>query len=204
MKMMVRVVIAGIACGAWALGMGSARGADDKAVDLKVGDPAPVFQAKDDQGKEWKSTDHVGKKIVVVYFYPADMTGGCTKQACSFRDDMGKLTAMGIEVVGVSGDSVKNHQVFKQVHNLNFSLLADEDGSVGAKFGVPKRAGGTFKTKDAAGNAVDLTRGVTEQRWTFVIGKDGKIIHKNTQVDPAKDSQQILELVAKLGARQGK
>jgi peroxiredoxin Q/BCP len=198
MKSVVRLAIAGIVGCGCALGMARVRGADDKPVDLKVGDPAPVFQAKDDQGKEWKSTDHVGKKILVVYFYPADMTSGCTTQACSFRDDMDKLTAKGIEVVGVSGDSVKNHQVFKQAHKLNFALLADEDGSLGAKFGVLKRAaGGTIKTKDAAGNPIDLTRGVTWSRWTFVIGKDGKILYKNTNVTPNKDSQQILELIEK-------
>ena len=72
------------------------------AAELKVGDNAPVFESVDDQGKPWKSVDHVGKKILVVYFYPADLTGGCTKQACAFRDDHEKLTAKGVEVVGVS------------------------------------------------------------------------------------------------------
>jgi peroxiredoxin Q/BCP len=198
MKSVARLLLAGVVGCGCVLGMARVSAADDKPVDLKAGDPAPVFQAKDDQGKEWKSADHVGKKIVVVYFYPADMTSGCTTQACTFRDDMDKLTAKGIEVVGVSGDSVKNHQVFKQAHKLNFTLLADEDGSVGAKFGVVKRGGaGTFKTKDAAGNAVDLTRGVTWSRWTFVIGKDGKILYKNTNVTPAKDSQEIQALIEK-------
>src|SRR5271168_1074208 len=65
----------------------------------KVGDMAPKFEAKDDQGKTWKSTDHVGKKVLVVYFYPADFTGGCTKQACGFRDDAKVLIDKGIEVV---------------------------------------------------------------------------------------------------------
>src|SRR5437016_4764214 len=97
--------------------------ADDKG-DLKVGDPAPTFTATDDQGKEWKSTEHVGKKVLVVYFYPADMTGGCTKQACGFRDDMKALSERGVEVVGISGDSAENHQFFKKYHNLNFTLLA--------------------------------------------------------------------------------
>ncbi len=76
--------------------------ADDKPAELKVGDQAPSFTSTDDEGKSWKSSDHVGKKILVVYFYPADMTPGCTKQACGFRDDMAKLTDKGIEVVGVS------------------------------------------------------------------------------------------------------
>jgi len=170
-----------------------------KAVEVKVGDPAPVFESTDDQGKPWKSSEHVGKKVIVVYFYPADLTGGCSKQACGFRDDMMKLTDKGVEVVGVSGDSVKNHQIFKQVHKLNFALLADEDGSVAKKFGVPVGAGGVFKTKDADGKEVELKRGVTIQRWTFVIGKDGKVIYKNSKVNAAEDSKQILELIEKMG-----
>jgi thioredoxin-dependent peroxiredoxin len=182
-----------------ALALGRFAAAEDKKVDLKVGDSAPAFEAKDDQGNSWQSAEHVGKKIVVVYFYPADMTGGCTKQACAFRDDSQKLSDKGVEVVGVSGDSVGNHQVFKKSHNLNFTLLADENGAVAKKFGVPLGKGGTFKTKDGDGNAVELTRGVTIQRWTFVIDKDGKIIHKNTKVNAAKDSQAILGLIEKQG-----
>jgi peroxiredoxin Q/BCP len=173
--------------------------ADDnaKAAEVKVGDQAPVFESTDDQGSAWKSADHLGKKILVVYFYPADLTGGCTKQACSYRDDMSKLTDKGVEVVGVSGDSAKNHEVFKKVQKLNFTLLADEDGSVAKKFGVPVGKGGNFNTKDADGNPIVLKRGVTEQRWTFVINKDGKIIYKNTKVNPTQDSKQILELIEK-------
>src|SRR6188508_735953 len=91
------------------------------AEEVKVGDTAPSFQAKDDTGADWKSGDHVGKKILVVYFYPADFTGGCTKQACGFRDDMSKLAGKDVEVVGVSGDSVKTHERFKKEHNLNFA-----------------------------------------------------------------------------------
>lgn len=180
------------------LAIGSAFGADEKAVDLKVGDAAPSFQAMDDHGKAWKSSDHVGKKVVVVYFYPADLTPGCTVEACTYRDDMKKLAAKGIDVVGVSGDSVKNHQVFKDVKQLNFTLLADEDGKIAKTFGVPTTAGGIFNTKDAAGNPVALKRGVTIKRWTFVIGKDGKIVHKNTMVKPAQDSKDILAVVEKL------
>jgi peroxiredoxin Q/BCP len=173
--------------------------AEDKAKEgaVKVGDPAPIFQATDDQGQPWKSTDHVGKKTLVVYFYPADLTGGCTKQACSFRDDMKDLSEKGIEVVGISGDSVENHQLFKKVKDLNFTLLADEKGSVAKKFGVPVDKGGEFKYKDAEGNETVLKRGVTIKRWTFVIGKDGKVIYKNDKVDPTKDSKQVLEVIEK-------
>jgi len=172
--------------------------ADDAKVDLKVGEGAPEFQGTDDQGQTWKSSDHVGKNVLVVYFYPADLTGGCTKQACGFRDDMKSLTDKGVEVVGVSGDSVTNHQLFKQVHKLNFTLLADERGTIAKKFGVPVSKGGQFKTKDLDGNEVVLTRGITAQRWTFVIGKDGKIAYKNAKVNAPKDSKEILEVVEKL------
>src|SRR5207248_828273 len=120
----------------------------------KVGDPAPKFESIDDTGKAWKSADFVGKKVLVVYFYPADMTGGCTKQACGFRDDMKKLADKGVEVVGVSGDSVENHKFFKEFHKLNFTLLADEKGEVAKAFGVPVTPGGTITAKDAAGQVV--------------------------------------------------
>jgi peroxiredoxin Q/BCP len=169
-----------------------------KGADLKVGDPAPTFEATDDQGKTWKSANHVGKKVVVIYFYPADMTGGCTKQACGFRDDQQKLLDKGIEVVGVSGDSVKNHQLFKKYEKLNFTLLADEDGAVAKKFGVPVGPGGVAKVKTPDGDPLELKRGVTEKRWTFIIGKDGKIAYKDTDVKPAGDSKKVLDQVDKL------
>ena len=172
--------------------------AEDKPADLKVGDAAPTFTSTDDQGKAWNSADVIGKKVLVVYFYPADMTGGCTKQACGFRDDMKKLSDKGIEVIGVSGDSVEGHKVFKEFHKLNFTLLADEKGDVAKAFGVPLKAGGVFKTKDAAGNDVQLKRGVTAARWTFVIDKDGKIAYKDTKVNAAEDSKKILEAAEKL------
>ena len=169
--------------------------AADEKTDLKVGDKAPKFQAKDDQGETWKSEDHVGKKILVVYFYPADFTGGCTKQACGFRDDMKKLESQDVEVIGVSGDTPETHAAFKKHHNLNFTLLADEDGSVAKKFGVPTRPGGTVSIP---GSDKKATRGVTTARWTFVIDKDGEIALKNTQVNAAEDSQAILEAVEEL------
>ncbi len=176
-----------------------AAAADPKTVNLAVGDAAPSFATTDDQGQAWKSADHVGKKMLVVYFYPADLTGGCTKQACGFRDDMKKLTDKGVEVIGVSGDSAASHQIFKKLHNLNYTLLADTDGSVAKAFGVPLKAGGVVKGTDADGKPVELKRDVTAARWTFVIGKDGKILAKDTAVKAAEDSKKILELVEKAG-----
>src|SRR5262245_35515516 len=107
MKILAAIAVV-LALGVCLAVVGQRLGADEpKPVELKVGDPAPTFEATDDQGKPWKSSDHVGKKVLVIYFYPADLTGGCTKQACGFRDDMQKLTDKGVEVVGISGDSVK-------------------------------------------------------------------------------------------------
>lgn len=164
----------------------------EEKVELKVGDKAPVFEGVDDNGKAWKSSDHVGKKIVVVYFYPADCTGGCTKQAQGYRDSAKDLAEKGVEVVGVSGDSVKNHQIFKKQESLNFTLLADEDGKIADKFGVPA-AKGEKEAKSKAGDV--LKRNVTAQRWTFVIGKDGKIVKAYKVNDAGGDSKEILKIV---------
>jgi peroxiredoxin Q/BCP len=168
-----------------------------QAVDLKVGDAAPSFAAKDDTGADWKSADHVGKKILVVYFYPASFTGGCTKQACAYRDDQKALSDAGAEVVGVSGDEVKNQAAFKKFHNLNFSLLADDKGEVAKAFGVETKKGGSVKQK-IGDKDEEFTRGVTEMRWTFVIDKAGKIAYKNTKVNAAEDSKAVLEVISKL------
>jgi len=184
----------------FALAVGCLTGApaDDPKVDLKPGDMAPSFEAFSDQGTLWKSADHVGMKYVVVYFYPADFTPGCIVQAKSFRDNMNKLAEKGVVVVGVSGDSAMTHQLFKKAQQLNFTLLADEDGKLAQKFGVPVGKGGTVKIKGADGQPVTLTRNLTAARWTFVIDKTGKIVSKNTRVNPAQDSKQIADLIDQL------
>jgi peroxiredoxin Q/BCP len=165
-----------------------------RAVD--VGDKAPAFEGVDDQGHPWSSADHVGKGVLVVYFYPADLTGGCTKQACGFRDDMKTLAAKGVEVVGVSGDSVANHQLFKKVKDLNFTLLADEKGEIAKAFGVPTKAGAIFKYKTEDGETHVLKRGVTASRWTFVIDKQGKVAVKETKVKaPGDDAKAVAAAV---------
>lgn len=166
-------------------------------VTLNLGDKAPEFTVKDDTGSDWKAADHYNDKILVVYFYPADMTGGCTKQACGFRDDLGKLKSENVEVVGVSGDTVRNHQLFKKAHDLNFPLLADPDGKVATAFGVPFTKGEKSVTAEIDGKEEVLTRGGTAKRWTFVV-KDGKIVYKNEQVNAAEDSKKIMEVVKKL------
>lgn len=111
---------------------------------------------------------------------------------------MKELAARGVEVVGVSGDSVSNQRLFKKVHDLNYTLLSDEDGAVARKFGVPLGAGGTIKMK-IDGVEETLTRGVTPARWTFVIGRDAKIASVHRKVRAAEESKAVLEVVAALG-----
>ncbi len=179
-----------------ALLAGGATLAQEKA---KVGDKAPAFQATDDQGKTWKSTDHVGKKVLVLYFYPADFTGGCTAQACGYRDNIESLASKGVEVVGVSADSPKTHEMFKAFHKLNFTLLADEKGEVAKTFGVPFKAGkGKAQGKDSAGKAVEVTREGTIQRFTVVIDKSGNVAAIDQVGKAGEDSKRIAEIVGKL------
>jgi peroxiredoxin Q/BCP len=178
-------------------GVGDDKKSDDKKVELNVGDKAPAFEARTDADTTWESAGRVGKKWVVIYFYPGDFTPGCTAQANAFRDAMLKLTEKGVEVVGISGDSVKTHELFKKAQKLNFTLLADEDGAIAKKFGVPFGPGATVKTKDADGQLMEFKRAGTAARWTFVIDKDGKIAYKNTKVVPAQDAKSIAEFIAK-------
>ena len=174
--------------------------ADDKEkpVKLKEGDKAPTFEGRTDEDKAWKSKDHVGKKVLVVYFYPADMTGGCTAQACNYRDALEKeFDRDQVEVIGVSGDSVENHAKFKKAHDLNFTLLADPEGKIAKAFGVKTGEGGVV-TVEHEGEEFTLERGVTTGRWTFIIDKGGKIAHKDDKVNAAKDTEQALKVVQKL------
>jgi thioredoxin-dependent peroxiredoxin len=154
-----------------------------KPVKLKPGDKAPAFQGQTDEGKPWKSKDHVGKKILIVYFYPKDMTPGCTKQACNYRDAQEELKDKKVEVIGVSGDTVESHKRFKEEHDLNFTLLADPKGEIAKAFGVP---------------AKELAGGLIASRWTFIIGPDGKIAHKDEKVDASKDTATVLKVVEEL------
>jgi peroxiredoxin Q/BCP len=172
-----------------------ARGADDeKNIILQVGDNAPAFNLRTDSDKSWESSEHYGKKWVVIYFYPGDFTPGCTAQAKLFKEHMNKLSDLGVEVVGVSGDSVQTHEMFKKTQMLNFTLLSDEAGTAAKKFGVPFGAAGTARFKIDK-EVVVFKRAGTASRWTFVVGKDGKIAYKNMKVDPVTDAKKITEFV---------
>jgi peroxiredoxin Q/BCP len=191
MKAIVRISLAACLVGAAALTGASLRGDD---VKLDVGSKAPAFEATDDNGKVWKSSDMVGKKIVVLYFYPADFTGGCTAQACGFRDNFKALTDKGVAVIGISGDSAKTHEQFKKAHKLDQTLLCDEAGEVAKKFGVPFTKG----EKKASFEGNDFIRQNTIQRWTVVIDREGKIAALYNVKNAGKDSEQVLTTVEKL------
>lgn len=180
----------------------SAASADTlKTAALEIGDPAPIFNGPDETGKLWQSSDIVGKEYLVVYFYPAAMSSGCTRQACAYRDDMDQLTRLDVVVVGISGDEPAGIKVFKEVHQLNFPLLSDPEGRIARQFGVPTGSGGQFKTT-VDDQEVTLSRGVTAQRWTFVIGLDGRIIYKDTDVDAANDSGTVIRFIESLSDSQ--
>lgn len=163
---------------------------------LQVGDVAPGFVANDQDGNLWKSTDYVGKGYLVVYFYPAAMTGGCTKQACSYRDQKKGLDDLHATIVGISGDPVRNLKYFQEAHQLNFTLLSDVSGEIAAKFGVPVGAGGNI-TRIIAGEEKELTRMVSAARWTFVIDPQGKIVYEDAEVNAAEDGQKVVDFVRK-------
>ncbi len=164
---------------------------------LEVGDTAPSFEAVTSDGSVWRSVDNVGEGLLVVYFYPAAMTGGCTDQACSFRDNRTKLTEMGADVVGISGDEVEGLATFRRTNRINFPLLSDAAGAIARKFGVPVHEGGTL-TREVDGEEVELVRGVTTARWTFILDEDGKIVYRDTEVDPSGDGEAIVEAVRRL------
>ena len=105
---------------------------------VRVGDTAPDFTLPSQSGEEVSLRDFVGKKkVVVLYFYPKDDTPGCTKEACSFRDEYQRFGNLEAEVIGISSDSVKSHQRFVEKHGLPFVLLSDEGGEVRNSMGCP-------------------------------------------------------------------
>src|SRR4051794_6479932 len=109
-------------------GLAAAAMAAESAKTPSAGDKAPLIQGKDQDGKTFNLADHIGKKIVLLYFYPQDDTKGCTAQACGLRDRMSELNKENVEVVGVSFDDAESHQKFIAKHHLNFTLLATPMG----------------------------------------------------------------------------
>ncbi len=146
----------------------------------KVGDKAPLIEGKDQDGKTWKLADEVGKKVVLLYFYPKDDTPGCTKEACGFRDRIADLKKDNVEVIGVSFDSPESHQKFISKYNLNFPLLADTDGKIADAYGVK------MPTRPMA------------KRVSFLIGLDGKIAHVTDTMNADTHLSEMKSAVEKL------
>jgi peroxiredoxin Q/BCP len=129
---------------------------------LQPGDKAPDFSAADQEGITRRLKDYKGKKLVL-YFYPKDMTSGCTREACDFRDNMARIAGTGVALLGVSPDSVKSHAKFAEKESLNFPLLSDEAKGIAEAYGV-------WKEKSMYGRKY---MGV--ERTTFIIDEKGKI-----------------------------
>ncbi|EPG73307.1 redoxin [Leptospira fainei serovar Hurstbridge str. BUT 6] len=132
--------------------------------ELKVGAKAPSFTGINQSGEKIELKNLLGKKGLVLYFYPKDQTPGCTTEACDFRDNFARLKKEGFNVVGVSKDSIKSHQKFIEKQELNFTLISDEDGSICEKYGV-------WQLKKFMGREF---MGII--RTTLLIGPDLKIL----------------------------
>lgn len=150
------------------------------AATPKVGDKAPTVVAKNQDGQTWKLADEHGKSAVILYFYPKDDTPGCTKEACGLRDRMGDLKKDGVQVIGVSFDNAASHKKFIAKFNLNFPLLVDTEGKIADTYGV------RMKGKNMA------------KRVSFLIDKNGKIIHITDNPKADVHLEEMHEAVAKL------
>jgi len=128
----------------------------------KEGEPAPDFRLPADDGKTYALRDLRGKKVVL-YFYPKDDTPGCTKEACSFRDNLSRVQSKGAIVLGVSKDDLESHAKFREKYSLSFPLLSDPEGKVLSAYGV-------WKEKNLYGKTF---MGI--ERTTFVIDEGGRI-----------------------------
>jgi peroxiredoxin Q/BCP len=146
----------------------------------KAGDKAPLFTGQDQDGKKLKLNSLIGKKIVLLYFYPKDNTPGCTKEACGFRDRLGELQKDNVEVLGVSFDSAESHKKFIADYKLNFRLLSDPDGKIVDAYGV-----------QVVGRKM-------ARRVSFLIGLDGKIVHVTDSGNPDVHFNEMKDAIAGL------
>lgn len=147
------------------------------------GDPVPAFEMQADDGSTVSSESLLGRRYVV-YFYPKDDTPGCTTQACSLRDNFGRVMATGVEVFGVSPDSVASHVKFRKKYELPYRLLADVGHGVAEAFG-------TWVEKSFAGKRY---KGV--ERTSFIIGPDGRVEHVLPRVKPVEHVDLLMERLA--------
>ncbi len=155
--------------------------------ELKIGNKAPDFTLPTDGGGTVKLSDFKGQPVVL-YFYPKDDTSGCTKEACDFRDNLSAFKRLKVQVIGVSKDSVKKHDKFKEKYELNFPLASDEDGKVCDKYGV-------WVEKSMYGRKY---MGI--ERATYLIDAEGKIAHiwrKVSVTDHVSDVMKVFKELKK-------
>ncbi|MCA1758285.1 MAG: peroxiredoxin [Bacteroidales bacterium] len=150
---------------------------------ITAGDTIPNFKLKNQHGEVINLSDYIGKKNLVLFFYPKDDTPGCTREACSFRDHYEAFLDAGAEVIGISGQSVESHKNFAQKHNLKYQLLSDEGNKVRKLFGVPT-------------NMFGLLPG----RVTYVADKTGKVVYIfNSQMQVEKHVEEALQALKNAG-----
>ena len=152
------------------------------AKELKIGDKAPAFKLKDQSGETVSLSDFKGQPVVL-YFYPKDMTPGCTQEACDFRDNFARLKKGKTVVLGVSKDTTDLHKKFATKYELNFPLLADIDGKACEAYGA-------WQEKSMYGKKYMGTN-----RITFIIDEEGTIAHIITKVDTKSPTEQVLQLL---------
>ena len=144
-----------------------------------IGESAPLFESRDQDGKEIKLSDYKGKKVVL-YFYPKDDTPGCTAEACNLRDNYDRFVSQGYEILGISSDNEKSHRKFIDKYNLPFRLVADTDKSIHEKYG-------TWVEKSMYGKKYMGTA-----RTTFIIDEEGIIRDIIDKVNTKDHTVQIL------------
>lgn len=149
---------------------------------LTIGDKIPTFELPDQNGNLFKVESMIGQKNLVIFFYPKDDSQGCTKEACSFRDQFEVFADANAMIIGISGQSVESHLRFSAKHRLNYTLLSDKGNKVRKLFGVP-------------GNLFGLIPG----RVTYVIDRDGKVVYLfNSQLQAEKHVEETLSILQKL------
>jgi len=161
--------------------------ADSAGGPALEGQKAPAFELPDQSGAKVSLKDLVGKKNLILYFYPKDMTPGCTTEACSFRDNIEGIKRLGGQVVGISGDSSASHQKFIDKHALNFPLLADVGNEVGKRYGV-------YKKKSLYGREF-----MGYERTTMVIDKAGVIRKVFPKVKVNGHTAEVVAALKELG-----
>jgi thioredoxin-dependent peroxiredoxin len=147
---------------------------------------APQFNLKDASGKSVKLSQFKGKRVVL-YFYPRDMTPGCTKEACGFQADLKQYEMKNAIILGVSTDDTDSHKKFSEKYGLKFSLLSDPDHKVADDYGV-------WQEKNMYGRKI---WGI--KRSTFIIDENGRIAHVFPKVNPVEHSSEVLAVLDKLG-----